>query len=68
MPSPNRTMKKRLSPIPEYKEYEKKDKEKGVPGKSKSGRRMRTPSLSVSIDKTGIHVTRRGGSKTRRRR
>lgn len=64
MPSPNRrTMKKRLSPIHEYKEYEKKDKVEGVPGKSKSGRRLRTPSLIV-LDNT---VMRRGGSKTRRR-
>lgn len=33
---------KRLSPIPENGEY-KKNADEGVPGKSKSGRRLRTP-------------------------
>ena len=61
---------KRLSPIPENGEYKKND-DKGVPGKSKSGRRLRTPSISITPGEHGSKntITRVGGGrKTRRRR
>ncbi len=69
MPSAKKSPKK-LSPIPEDKEY-KKDTDKGVPGKSKSGRRVRTPSITVTPNGNGSkNIIRRlaGGRKTRRRR
>jgi len=43
---------KRLSPIPENGEYKKND-DKGVSGKGKSGRRTRTPSISITPGKHG---------------
>ena len=61
---------KRLSPIPENEEYKKND-DKGVSGKSKSGRRVRMPSISITPGKHGSKNTIRrigGGRKTHRRR
>ena len=62
--------KKKLSPIPENGEYNK-NADEGVPGKSKSGRRLRTPSIIITPGKNGSKNTIRrigGGRKTQRRR
>lgn len=60
---------KRLSPIPENGEYKKND-DKGVSGKDKSGRRTRTPSIIITPGKHGKNTVKRlaGGRKTHRRR
>ena len=61
---------KRLSPIPENEEYKKND-DKGVSGKGKSGRRTRTPSIIITHGKNGNKNTVKrlaGGRKTHRRR